>query len=134
MTGVVQDFQFALRQLRKSPGYVIAAAVTLALGIGANAAMFAVIDSVLIRPLPYPGADRLVSVGEGANPQDIHSTSWLNLQSLRHESKSFEDIGGYTVDVAILQTSHGGETVISPRLTGNLFHRVRSTALSRPCF
>ncbi len=115
-----QDIQFALRQLRKSPGFASTAVMTLALGIGANTAMFTVIDSVLLRPLPYRNAGPLVTIGEGKNAGDIHSTSWLNLQDLRKQSKSFEDLAGYIIDVGILQTSQGGQNVLTPKLTGNL--------------
>jgi hypothetical protein len=120
MLALPQDVQFALRQIRKSPGFAAMAILTLALGIGANTAMFTVIDSVLIRPLPYRGGDRLVTLGEGKDSQDIHSTSWLNLSDLRKQSKSFEDLDGYIIDVAILETSQGGQTVLGPKVTGNL--------------
>jgi len=62
MSGVLQDLRYALRTLTKSPGFVAVAVITLALGIGANTAIFTVVDTVLLRSLPYPDADRIVSV------------------------------------------------------------------------
>ena len=59
---IVQDVSFALRSLRKTPGFAVIAIVTLALGVGANTAIFSVINSVLLRPLPYRDADRLVFI------------------------------------------------------------------------
>jgi hypothetical protein len=63
LSGVLQDAGYALRQLRKSPGFTTVAVITLALGIGATTAMFSMVDGALFRGLRYPDADELVSVG-----------------------------------------------------------------------
>jgi putative ABC transport system permease protein len=125
MTSILNDLEFALRQLRKSPGFAITAVLTLALGIGANAALFTVIDSVLIRSLPYYAADRLLLFGPpGDRPDSYGSTSWRNLEDVRQRSRVFEDVAGYDGDVAIIQTAQGGETVFGPKLTWNLLNMI----------
>ena len=68
------DLRFALRQLRKTPGFTIAAVLTLALGIGGNAAVFSVVNGVLLRPLAYPDADRIVSIGHRTRGGELPRT------------------------------------------------------------
>ena len=81
----MNDFTFALRQLRKSPGFTLTAVITIALGIGATTAIFTVVDATLLEPLPYPNAEQLVSIqddlfGLGARDVGMSQPEWQDLQ------------------------------------------------------
>src|SRR5579863_2840716 len=71
---MLADVGYAFRQLRRSPGFALSAAITLALGIGATTAIFSVADAVLLRPLPYPKSDRLVMVRDELSKMGVHYT------------------------------------------------------------
>jgi len=89
MSGLIQDLHFALRQLRKSPGFTAVAVITLALGIGANTAIFSVVNAVLLRPLPYKDDSRLVVIlNQGRNP-----VAPANFIDWRRQSRSFSQMG-----------------------------------------
>ena len=81
MNGLIQDFRYALRQFRKSPGFAAVAVITLALGIGATTAVFSVVDQVLLHPLPYPDSDRILKVSQtfkGLSADDASPANYLD--------------------------------------------------------
>jgi putative ABC transport system permease protein len=88
----MNDLRFALRQLRKSPGFTLIAVLTLALGIGANTAIFSVIYAVLLRPLPYPDGDRIMIVTETDANQPQISVSFPDYVDWRRDNTSFENL------------------------------------------
>jgi putative ABC transport system permease protein len=88
----MNNLRYALRQLRKSPGFTLVAVLTLALGIGANTAIFSVINAVLLRPLPYPEADRIVTLSKSTPSQPEISISWPNFLDWKTESTAFESL------------------------------------------
>src|SRR5947199_5503358 len=99
---MIADLKFALRQLAKSPGFTCVVVLTFALGIGANTAVFSVLNAVLLRPLPFHEPHNLVAVGEfdtreKADPgTDIESISYLDYVDWRDQTKVFERVGIYT--------------------------------------
>src|SRR5690242_18078342 len=91
MSTLIQDLRYSLRMLMKRPGFTVIALFTLALGIGANTAVFSVVNAVLLRPLPYPQAEQLVYVWEASrsDPSDQGSVSPHNFTDLRDRNQSF---------------------------------------------
>ena len=94
MTTILNDVRFALRQLRKSPGFTITAILTLALGIGATAAMFSVIDAVLLHPLPFNGVDRITRINMKAAANYSQPASWQEYQDIRRLATAFSVVAG----------------------------------------
>ena len=97
---LARDVRFACRTLRKAPGFTVVGVLTLALGIGANSAMFSVINAVLLRPLPFPSPDRLAAVGSielrpvpGAVVSS--SASWPDFFDWRSRAREFEHLSAY---------------------------------------
>ena len=82
MRSILQDLCYALRQLRKSPGFTFTAVAVLALGLGANVAVFTVLDGIMLRPLPYAQPDRIVEI-EGAGTEPYYMMSYANMLQLR---------------------------------------------------
>ncbi len=91
------DIRFALRQLRRAPGFTAVAALTLALGIGANSAIFALADATFLRQLPYPyPAERLVMVGESRGPGTFVTVAPLDFRDWSQQNQTFEVMGATT--------------------------------------
>jgi predicted permease len=95
----VSDGRYALRQLRKSPGFSLVAILTLALGIGATTSIFSVVYGVLLRPLPYPAPDRIVSVFEVTSKGSLSRLADPNFNDFRDQSRSFQAIAKYSAFV-----------------------------------
>jgi len=124
----MNDLRYALRMLLKSPGFSFIAIATLALGIGANTAIFSVVEGTLLRPLPFPGAERLVRIFEALDENGARSAS-LNLsdrtvQHFRDFGRDiFEDIGAGTGSAAVVGLNNGSPalTVPAAQVTSNFF-------------
>jgi predicted permease len=94
---IAGDLRYALRGLRKSPGFTVVAILTLALGIGANAAVFSIVDAALLRPLPYRNADRMVMIAQRlpTEPVPVFDT-YREFEEWERSSKSFETMAAAT--------------------------------------
>src|SRR5579862_3714235 len=93
-----QDLRYALRQIWKSPGFTTIAVLTLALGIGANTAIFSVVNAVLLRALPYPEADRLLLLWSSAPSQGLpmFGSAPPDYRAWRSDNHSFQDMGAFS--------------------------------------
>jgi putative ABC transport system permease protein len=120
MQTLLQDLRFAVRQLRNSPGFAALAVLTLAFGIGANTAMFTVVENVLIRRLPYAHPDRLVRIGPPIG-SGLGNTSWLNYRDVRDQTRNMDLVGCYAEDVAVVRGKDGSVSVVAPGVTPSVF-------------
>jgi len=94
LTDTYRDLKYASRTLRKHPGFAAVVVITLALGIGANTAIFSFVDAVILNPLPFPESDRLVVISQTNNEGNEVSVSLLNFQDWQARSRSFDEFGG----------------------------------------
>ena len=132
----VRDVSYALRSLRRAPAFTLAAVVTLALGIGANAAIFSVVNAVLLTPLPYADADRLVAVWatdshRGAS-RDVQA--YMNFVDIRAQAtSSFDRMAAYAIRNAVLSGAGGAELTGAVKMTPGLFDTLGvHVAIGRP--
>src|SRR5688500_4495727 len=111
MRHLVHDLRYAARLLRRAPAFTLVAVAALALGIGANTAIFSVIDALLLRPLPYASPDRLAVVWEHNLPRDRKNNvvSPGNFIHWRELNRSFEDIGAVGMTFNLTLTGHGDQ-------------------------
>lgn len=121
MQMLLYDLRFALRQLRKTPGMALLAVLTLALGVGANTAIFTVIENVLLRPLPYENAPRLLSIGPPSDKPNFSALSWLDCRDIAAQSRLLAGAGCYSEDVSVLENNGESTSVLAPRLSPVLF-------------
>ena len=100
MGTIINDVRYARRTLLKNPGFTVVAVLTLALGIGANTAIFSVVNAVLLKPLPFNSPERLVAIGqtEAKDRENLTQFSFRNFADLRDQTKAFEHVGAYYND------------------------------------
>ena len=94
MEQLLQDVRYGLRLLRKSPGFALTAILILAVGIGANTAVFSMVNSILIHPLPYPDSERLTMMRD-VNGDTLIPMSYPKFQAWRGHKEIFEDVAAY---------------------------------------
>ena len=123
-----RDVRHGIRGLRKSPGFAASVVLVIALGIGANTAMFGVVYGMLIRPLPYPEADAIVRVGQvnSTRPNDPALVSNMTFPRLQEEVESFEQIAAYVPRSLVWLGPDGPRTLRSATVSPSLFPLLRA--------
>ncbi len=124
MRSIVQDLRFAMRMLGKNPGFTVVAVLTLALGIGANSAIFSVVDAVLLRPLPYRDPHRLIYLSQ-VNLQTQTNGIFLSFPKytqIAEQSRTMESVAAYFAATLNYVTKREPEALNGARATGNFFH------------
>jgi predicted permease len=120
----MNDIRFALRWLRKSPGFTVVAIASLAAGIGFNTALFTVVDALLFKPLPVSRPDRLVDIftsASGGRGAAFSTTSYPDYLDIRSQNDVFEDVIGYTPMFGALGIQTGARLAMGEIVTGNYF-------------
>jgi macrolide transport system ATP-binding/permease protein len=122
MQTIWQDVKYGLRMLFRNPAFTLVAVLTLALGIGANTAVFGVINAFMIRPLPGTGNERLLAIAEQRkDDQALRGVSYMDLQDYRAHADAFTDMTAYTNTIEGISVDHRTERVLGQSTAGNFF-------------
>jgi hypothetical protein len=114
------DVRYAIRQLKKSPGFAVTAVLTLALGIGANAVVFSVLNALILRPLNVPNAKRVFTIERGKFLSPNHS--YPDYVDLRDRNRSFESVAAYNLPGPLALDTGGNPSTMWPyEASGNYF-------------
>jgi predicted permease len=120
---LLEDFSYAMRQLRRAPGFAFTVVLTLALSVGVATAVFSVIDAVVLQPLPYANPDRIVSIESTSRSGYSQRTSWPSLQDERAQAHAFAALAGFSnyAKVTVETPSGSPVSLSSVRSTDNFF-------------
>ena len=121
MRGLSQNLRFAFRQLRKAPGFTLTVVLTLALGIGATTAIFSLVEGVLLRPLPFQDADRLVLLGDHLGGRPGMSVRAREIATYSNAAQAFSSLGGYISASFELSSGAQPEEINAGRLNSAMF-------------
>ena len=121
MATLLQDIRYGIRMLLKSPGFTAMAVLALALGIGANTAIFSVVNAVLIKPLPYRDPDSIVSVNRISDKGGLPGIAASEYLDWQEQSQDFDELAGYSYDGGNLIYNGEPERVVCARVTASFF-------------
>ncbi len=125
MEGLLRDLRYGVRTLFKNPGFSAVGVLALTLGIGANTAIFTVVNAVLLRPMPYEDSGRLVFISERSPQLEGMSISYPNFLDWREQNGCFENLGVYRRDSFTLALRDGPEQIVGAMVSADLFSALR---------
>src|SRR3954465_6335899 len=121
----MQDLQYAFRMLKKRPAFTIIAVLTLALGIGANTAIFSVVNALLLKPLPFPAPSELLAVGAADSRQkdagDMRSLSYPDFFDFRDQNRSFSSLAVFHTRGFALTDEDGATSITAGKVSAEFF-------------
>src|SRR5580704_17052881 len=131
MQTLLEDVRYGLRMLRKNPGFTAVAMFTLALGIGANTAIFSVVNAVLLRPLPYGNADQLLAISQTDRASGTTGVpvSFTKFTEISEQDKSLASVAAFYPYTPSLVSEHEPELVNAARVSADLFRVLGTTPL-----
>ncbi len=121
MNGFMQDIRFGIRTLAKAPGFTVIAILTLALGIGANSALFSVVNGVLLNPLPFPEPDKLMAVNVTSSTSDSGGATYLNFLDWEKDNQTFTYLGAFRNQDILITGAGEGERVRGHMISAGFF-------------
>src|SRR5215211_3723985 len=129
MESILQDIRYAIRVLQKSPGFTVVALLTLTLGIGANSAIFSVVNAVLLRPLPYVESEKLVFITERSPVLEGMSVAYPNFLDWREQNSVFENMGVYRRQSFNLTGGGEPERLVAGEVSADVFTALRTSPI-----
>src|SRR5262249_53804023 len=130
LDNLIGDVRYALRWLRRSPGFTLVAALSLAVGIGFNTALFTLVDAMLMRPLPVERPDRLVDVFTTSDDGDQYATSsYPDFLDMKRRNEVFDDMLAFSPSLGAVKSGDRSRFAIGETVTGNYFELLGVHAL-----
>jgi predicted permease len=129
MHALLQDRRYAVRQLRQSPGFTLAAVLTLAIGIGANTAGYSIMDAVVLRPLAVPEMNRVLTIQEQQNHGDLKPVALANYEDWQSQNHSFEELAVHSTANMSLTGAGDAAHIEAEYVSPNFFSVMRTKAL-----
>ncbi|PYS68651.1 MAG: ABC transporter permease, partial [Acidobacteria bacterium] len=118
---MLNDLRYGIRSLLKHPGFTVIAVITLALGIGVDTAIFSLVNTVLLRALPFQNPERLVSINKSATSEGLPGIAAFEYLAWREKNSTFEDIGAYSSDNYNLTGNGGPERISAAGVSASFF-------------